>query len=258
MSNALKRCSSGDKCLHPDGPVLPATSDYFNKDKYRNDGFKIYCRHCDKKRTKDWRDKTPDHQREYSRQYRIDNADRIRDSKRDYRLRNHDTILAKHREYNRVHRDRMIQSKQDYKQRHPEQYRLQIKESGQRFHKRHPQKRQIIVLERRARRWGAVSDFTLETWFRCLNYFDWKCAVCERDIKSPLYIASPDHWIPLSKGGANTALNIVPLCHGANGCNNHKAAKLPFEWLSEELGEEKALIKLAQIEAYFEWVKKQV
>jgi hypothetical protein len=35
----------------------------------------------------------------------------------------------------------------------------------------------------------------------------------------------PDHVIPVSKGGTNDISNIQPLCHGKDGCNNHKGAK---------------------------------
>jgi hypothetical protein len=51
------------------------------------------------------------------------------------------------------------------------------------------------------------------------------------------------------------------MCHTKKGaptgeicCNNAKTNKPPVEWLIEKLGKRKAKLKLAEIEAYFEWV----
>jgi hypothetical protein len=49
--------------------------------------------------------------------------------------------------------------------------------------------------------------------------------------------------------------NILPLCHGVRGCNNEKFNRNPAVWLVEKLGQEAAERKLAEIEAYFEYVK---
>ena len=82
--------------------------------------------------------------------------------------------------------------------------------------------------------------------------------ICGRSADAECSIAA-DHWIPLSyKGTDNPGTvpwNILPLCHGIGGCNNHKCNRDPIEWLVEKLGEEAAMQKLAEIQAYFDLVK---
>ena len=51
--------------------------------------------------------------------------------------------------------------------------------------------------------------------------------------------------------------NIVLLCHGISGCNTRKRDQDPIEWLNKQLGPRKAKAKLKEIEAYFDWVRKQ-
>jgi hypothetical protein len=49
----------------------------------------------------------------------------------------------------------------------------------------------------------------------------------------------------------------LPLCHGTDGCNNHKFDRDPLKWLGQRIGEVKAFEKLQAIEAYFDWVQQQ-
>lgn len=42
----LKRCCRGDRCIHPEGPMLPATTDYFQQDRTRKDGLHASCKVC--------------------------------------------------------------------------------------------------------------------------------------------------------------------------------------------------------------------
>lgn len=48
LEKGLRRCIYGDNCKHPDGPVLPATSDYFEPTpkSHTRDGMRAYCRAC--------------------------------------------------------------------------------------------------------------------------------------------------------------------------------------------------------------------
>ncbi len=42
----VKRCSCGDKCVNPLGPMLPATNEYFSHHQKRIDGFDSQCKMC--------------------------------------------------------------------------------------------------------------------------------------------------------------------------------------------------------------------
>jgi len=70
MTQEFKQCSQGDKCIHPNGPLLPRTAEYF----YMSNGHATArCRLCMREyRKKRYRD-SPDHEAEINRQYREKN-----------------------------------------------------------------------------------------------------------------------------------------------------------------------------------------
>jgi len=121
------------------------------------------------------------------------------------------------------------------------------------------EKRLVHKQRQRAGTLGVVDTWTPEQWKAALQYFNHCCAICGRQLKDLFgtHTAAADHWIALSKGGSTTAINILPLCHGEDGCNNSKGNKDPVEWLIERFGKRKAKKKLAEIEAYFKWVRQQ-
>jgi HNH endonuclease len=107
---------------------------------------------------------------------------------------------------------------------------------------------------RNARKLSLPNTLTFQDWRRCLDYWSRKCCVCGRSKSLGLKLAA-DHWIPISNGGGTTPDNIVPLCHGISGCNNEKGNRPAATWLINKLGKEAAQAKLAEIEAYFAWVR---
>jgi uncharacterized Zn ribbon protein len=96
--------------------------------------------------------------------------------------------------------------------------------------------------------------FTSQDWDRALEYWGYKCAICERP-RGLWHTLAQDHWIPLTSPACpgTVASNILPLCHGEGGCNNSKGKKLPLAWLETHLGKRRASRKLEEIEAYFVW-----
>jgi hypothetical protein len=108
----------------------------------------------------------------------------------------------------------------------------------------------------RAQRNGLPVTFTpIEKQF-CLQYFGFACALCGQEESFDATIAW-DHWIPLSSPmcPGTIAINMIPLCHGVQGCNNSKKDRMPQAWLTERLGKRKAAPLLKKIEAYFEVVR---
>lgn len=87
-------------------------------------------------------------------------------------------------------------------------------------------------------------------WNKCLEYFNHRCAVCGRPAGLWHTIAA-DHWMPLTRGGTDAVTNIIPLCHGVDGCNNSKSNKEPFLWLADRLGAKDGLKVALHILAYF-------
>lgn len=109
---------------------------------------------------------------------------------------------------------------------------------------------------RRTRKRALPASFTLQDWRRAMDYFDCRCAVCNRPI-GLWHTLAQDHWIPVTKGGSYTPDNIVPLCQGDGGCNNSKGSKDAHAWLVEMFGLRKAARIERRVAAYFAWVKSQ-
>lgn len=78
-----KRCIRGDACVHPEGPELPATSEYFSK---RSDRQRNYCKACANARMRHYRSSNPDKIRED----RAANRDKARESARRWHAANPD------------------------------------------------------------------------------------------------------------------------------------------------------------------------
>lgn len=104
-----------------------------------------------------------------------------------------------------------------------------------------------------ARKRGLPATLTAEDWQHALGYFDNRCAICGNQ---DLFLAM-DHWIPFNDPNCpgTTSKNILPLCHGVNGCNNNKAYMNPEKWLMAFLGKSKGQQKLVEIQAYFDSVE---
>jgi hypothetical protein len=73
----------------------------------------------------------------------------------------------------------------------------------------------------RARDKGLPATLTFPEWIMTLEYFQWKCSICQLN---PYQIE--DHFIPIVCGGGTTKGNIVPLC---KACDKHKRWTHPSE-----------------------------
>ena len=124
---------------------------------------------------------------------------------------------------------------------------------------RAPQPGQRAPLPPRAydvRKQQLPNTLTVDEWERALDYWDHRCAICERP-RGLWHTLAQDHWIPLTHADCpgTVASNILPLCHGEGGCNNSKGKKEPVAWLVSRLGKTRARHKLQEIRAYFAAVR---
>lgn len=117
----------------------------------------------------------------------------------------------------------------------------------------------VCIENRRAEKLGLPCDLTMKEAKFMLAYFNNSCAICRRKFGGSLNlrVMALDHWIPISSFNCvgTTATNIIPLCHGVDGCNNKKSNKEPSEWVVKFLGKDKGMEKLQEIETYFEVVR---
>ncbi len=128
---------------------------------------------------------------------------------------------------------------------------------------RHPHKVAEMKRRRRSLKSFLPHDFTPEDEARALNFWNGYCAVCGRPLNDLFgeHQQAMDHWIALSDprpgNPGSVVTNMLPLCHGINGCNNKKGSLDPIEWLEREFGKHKSREILGRIEAYFEWAAEQ-
>lgn len=282
ISAGFKRCSKGVDCIHPEGPILPATKGYFQGDKRRPDGLYPQCKICyNTNKRKTWHgDKLEQHlqeleYREALKQQGLKRCARGENCKHPegpilpatleyFGIKKHpdqlrsdcrECIRQNTKERNRLYQRKRLKNDPEHRQRRLEYHRQYRKTPrGQRAAK-------ASFHRYNARKNNLPDTFTLEQWERAISYFNDCCAACERpfyDLFGERFLAM-DHWIPISSPDCpgTVATNMVPLCHGVDGCNNTKNQWPADEWLVSRFGKRKAKQILARIEAYFEWVKER-
>ena len=113
-----------------------------------------------------------------------------------------------------------------YRKRHPERDRAKAKN----WYLNNLEKRRALRHRRRAMENNSEGYFTPEEWLSLCQVSDYRCLSCHK--KKPL---SPDHVIPISKGGTSWINNIQPLC---DSCNKSKGTKI-IDYRSEIQTQEK-------------------
>lgn len=253
----FKRCSKGDKCIHPDGPLLPATPEYFYRDKMGRNGLNSRCKYCHKKRQVDWEAKNPGRRLQYSRNHYARNPERGREATKSWAKRHKDEVEQYNKEYYYKNLDKERARSRDYRNEHRDEINARQREN------RDLDKDRIKSQKRRAKKRNLPNDFTTTDWQRCLDYFDGCCAYCGQSA-GLWHVIAADHFVPLIAPDCpgTVPTNIVPACHakkgGRGGCNNKKNDKDTKEWLIEQYGARKANKILKRIYDYFKCVSKGV
>jgi len=98
-----------------------------------------------------------------------------------------------------------------------------VKEYFIEWSKSHRDLRNLVGHVRRARlQSSAHARVTLSEWQRVFEEYRGICAYCPRTA------TEIDHIIPIARGGAHVAGNLVPAC---KSCNSSKGARSPLQWL---------------------------
>ena len=120
-----------------------------------------------------------------------------------------------------------------------------------------PERRRMHAVRRRTKQAELPNDFTDKDWVKCLEYWNYRCAVCEKP-QSLFNVLAADHWIPIANPDCLGTVphNIIPLCHGENGCNNSKSKRDGATWLEQRLGKRKAAKRLKMIMDYLNSVRR--
>jgi 5-methylcytosine-specific restriction endonuclease McrA len=251
----LKTCN---KCLRE----LPATSDYFYKDKKMKDGLWKKCIECNGKKfrrvakegykicTKCGESLLASTENFYKsnkgrlglqpkcipceKKYIEENKDQIAFRNKQYYQKNKDDINAYKKSWYEENKDTKIK---EYKEKNKEyikckkkEYLMKNKDSIRKYRQKYRQLNPELSTKdkqvRKAKQKQLDSDFTVKQWKRCKKHFDNKCAYCGEEGNM-----TQDHFIPLSKGGEYTINNIIPVCRS---CNSSKHNKDFFEWYCDQ------------------------
>jgi 5-methylcytosine-specific restriction endonuclease McrA len=77
---------------------------------------------------------------------------------------------------------------------------------------------QVYQASKRAKNYGVVNTLTSKQWLIVLIKSKGECFYCQKDVSAENL--GIDHFIPMSKGGANSVENIVASCFICN-CKKH-------------------------------------
>lgn len=82
----------------------------------------------------------------------------------------------------------------------------------------------------RLERYGVKDELTAEQWQRVLEYYDYRCAYCDKQLGQKVTI---DHVIPVSRGGKHSIDNVVPACRSCNSKKRDRPPSKPVMTLIE-------------------------
>lgn len=233
-----------------------------NRDRLRKSGLQYY--HANKaksiERSKKYRQQHPEKTRARSLKWRIENPDKLKAIWQRSRIKHRDKRLAYARAYNPIYRQNNIEALKERNGIYYSANRARHRENSRRWQNNNASKYKALMIAAkqryRSRKQKLPDVFSSNDWSIALDYFDNRCAVCERPI-GLWHTLAADHWIPLSNSDCpgTVPTNIVPLCHGTDGCNNSKGSKLPETWLISTFGLRRAKKILSRIQAYFDSLK---
>jgi flagellar biosynthesis GTPase FlhF len=231
---------------------LPATEEYFCKDKKQADGLFVYCRACREKymkeyynknkehllkNAKEYAQKNNEHKKEYNKEYHQKNKERLNTHKKEYKKRTTENTKESRKRYYNANKDKVKEGVRKYKQENADkvkeckkQYNLKHSESIKQYQKQYrlnnSEEKRIHNRKRKALKRQLLATYDNIQWEKTLKYFSDKCAYCGEE--KPLI---QEHFIALSKGGEYTHNNIIPACQS---CNVSKYNKDFFVWYKEQ------------------------
>lgn len=213
-------------CIHC-GQSQPLAN--FNKDRNRKDGYRETCKACRsayRRETRNDRDRA--HRRAYDQnRYQNDpifhekeQARQREKNKRQYRenpvrheaQRNHGRAQHSKRKNNPALYERWQQSCRTTEQ------RRKMRRAADIAYDAHIRSRAVRTAHAyRARKAANGGSYTAQEWNELCAFYDHACLCCGEC--KPL---TPDHVVPISRGGSNAIENIQPLCLD---CNRRKSTK---------------------------------
>ena len=194
----------------------PATQENFYTDKRLSSGLHSWCRNCKNNTQRS----DPNRSKRRRLHYRLNKQHELENNKK-YHEEHKSEIKKRQSAYRKTEGFKKSKAKH---RRKPDVYKTDALRSKIRYHAKRSNTAKSDSINR-------------QQWESAKKYFNYRCAVCGKEPNEDQVLAI-DHWIPISKGGLSTVENIVPLCHGVDGCNNSKKDKDPLEWLILRYGDD--------------------
>lgn len=178
------------------------------------------------------------------KEYNDNHRDERADYRRGYYINNRDDILIKssiyyseHREeriaYNRKHYFENYEESMAYQEKYRNAHRDEMRAKDKAYCKANPGKVRNNLSRYRARKAKApINDLTVAQWEEILIAYNNRCVYCPDTCwrcRQHKHALTKDHIIPLSKGGAHTARNIVPACRSCNAKKWNRAPLKPVQ-----------------------------
>lgn len=161
-----------------------------NSDRIKEQRKSLYEKHADKNK-------------QYSRDYYWENKEVVLEKQREDYWRHPEKHRAHARKYYQKHRDGMLARATEYRQKHRDRILTSLRLYRQINRDLYARLRSL----RRARQLGAEGSFTRQEWRDLCDQYGNRCLACGAEGRM-----TPDHIVPLSRGGTNWISNIQPLC----------------------------------------------
>jgi len=224
FARGKRRCS---KCSE----VLPATTEYFYRDKTASNGLSCVCATCSNNAAKQWHADNPEHASAYRKRRAIEHpealqlhrvlyADRIAETKHNWRRNNPDKVKEHKSASQKRNRDAANKRNKRWREANPEKAREETRiQSHRRSHAGGIFTKADIIQQLKA-----------QTDKKGIAHCWW----CGKPLKPTVKWGERtrigydiDHIVPVSRGGTNDPENLVLTCPS---CNYSKGTKLPSEW----------------------------
>lgn len=151
--------------------------------------------------------------RVWDAQYRAKNKKNIEAQIKAIQKANPEKYRRLHAEWKRRNPKRVKELSAKYRENHREELNRKNRE----YQRTHPEITRGKNHRRRALKVNAKGVYTSTQWIALCDKYHNRCLYCGKKKK-----LTPDHVVPLSKGGRNSIDNIQPLC---GPCNSRKHTK---------------------------------
>jgi 5-methylcytosine-specific restriction endonuclease McrA len=112
-----------------------------------------------------------------------------------------------------------------------------VRASVQAWRRRNPDAIALAHHKRKAALAVVEDTLTPEQLGEILVYFDFRCGFCLVDLRTlPKFQRTWDHLLPVSRGGTNTADNVVPCCKTCNSRKKDRHIALMASYIPPSLG----------------------